>query len=74
MVICSLDFRFCPGMMISLYAGHLKIVNVTKDLKLKECDDGTSYRISFEDLAVGWDVLVLGTFVGDDDVAATKII
>lgn len=55
------------------YEDDTIIVQVTDATKLKDCEEGTSERISFEDLTEGLDVRVTGAFVGNVFVA-TKII
>lgn len=54
-------------------AGDLITVQATGDTRFKECDEGTSYRIDFDDLKVGRDVRISGVVVGGTYVASRVI-
>ena len=54
-------------------AGETITVQTTTGTRFKECDDGTSYRIGFDDLVVGLKVRISGTVVGGVYVASRVI-
>lgn len=55
------------------YAGDYITVGTTESTRFRECDDGTSYSITFEDLIVGRNVRISGTVDGDNFIAARVI-
>lgn len=55
------------------YQGAVITVGTTGSTRFRECDDGTSYGITFDDLVVGWHVRIAGTVDGDDFIAERVI-
>jgi hypothetical protein len=54
--------------------GQLILVETTDSTRFKECEDGVSVRIDFDDLEEGWQVRIAGTVTSDGGYVASRVI